>query len=216
MKLIIEQADLGSISYLKEGTEEGKEKHWYITGPFMQAETKNRNGRIYPKKIMEREVDRYRKEMIETHRAMGELDHPETPTINLDRVSHLIESLEFDGNDIIGKAKILDTPTGRIAQAMLEGGVKLGVSSRGLGTLNEEDNTTVNDDYQLVCVDIVGDPSCAIATVNGIVENKEYIIKGDTIVERAVENLEEQLAKHGSREILDDLKMFLHDINKGL
>lgn len=214
MKLIIEQADLGSISYLKESSEEEKEKHWYITGPFMQAETKNRNGRIYPKKIMEREVNRYRKEMIETHRAMGELDHPETPTINLDRVSHLIESLEFDGNDIIGKAKILDTPTGRIAQALLEGGVKLGVSSRGLGTLNEDDNVTVNDDYQLVCVDIVGDPSALSAYVNGIVENKEYIIQGDTIVERAVENLEDSLAKHGSREILDDLKMFLHDIGR--
>lgn len=215
MKLMVEDVDLSSIEYLKESSEDSKEKHWYITGPFMQVETKNRNGRIYPKKIMEREVEKYRKEMIETHRAMGELDHPETPTINLDRVSHIIESLEFDGNDIIGKAKILDTPMGRIAQSLLDGGVKLGVSSRGLGTLNEEDNTTVNDDYQLVCVDIVGDPSAQSAYVNGIMENKEYIIKGDSIVEKAVENLEESLAKHGSKEILDDLKMFLHDINMG-
>ena len=214
MKLMVEDVDLSSIEYLKESSEGSDVKHWYITGPFMQVETKNRNGRIYPKKIMEREVDKYRKEMIETHRAMGELDHPETPTINLDRVSHIIESLEFDENNIIGKAKILDTPMGRIAQSLLEGGVKLGVSSRGLGTLNEEDNTTVNEDYQLVCVDIVGDPSAQSAYVNGIMENKEYIIKGDSIVEKAVENLEESLAKHGSREILDDLKMFLHDINK--
>ena len=212
MKLMVEDVDLGSIEYLKESADGSNEKHWYITGPFMQVETKNRNGRIYPKKIMEREVEKYRKEMIETHRAMGELDHPETPTINLDRVSHIIESLKFDGNDIIGKAKILDTPMGRIAQSLLEGGVKLGVSSRGLGTLNEEDNTTVNDDYQLVCVDIVGDPSAQSAYVNGIMENKEYIIQGDSIVERAVESLEKKLDKHGSREILEDLKSFLKDI----
>ena len=212
MKLMVEDVDLSSIEYLKESADGSNEKHWYITGPFMQVETKNRNGRIYPKKIMEREVEKYRKEMIETHRAMGELDHPETPTINLDRVSHIIESLVFDGNDIIGKAKILDTPMGRIAQSLLEGGVKLGVSSRGLGTLNEEDNTTVNDDYQLVCVDIVGDPSAQSAYVNGIMENKEYIIQGDSIVERAVESLEKKLDKHGSREILEDLKSFLKDI----
>ena len=127
MKLIVETVEPNEINVLNEATEDGK-KHWYISGPFMQADTKNRNGRIYPKKILEREVEKYIKEKVNTKQAMGELDHPPQTTINLERVSHLVESLKFEGNDVIGKAKILDTPCGRTVQSLLDGGVKLGVS----------------------------------------------------------------------------------------
>ena len=153
------------------------------------------------------------KERVATKRAMGELDHPPSPQINLDRVSHLVEDLAMDGGSAIGTAKLLDTPMGKTAQALLDGGVKLGVSSRGLGTLKGEN---VNDDYNLICIDIVGDPSAMNAYVDGIYENAEYIMDGDSIVERAVEELKKTLSKTGTKEVAANLKKFLAHIKKGL
>jgi hypothetical protein len=212
MKLIVETVEPNEINVLNEATEDGK-KRWYISGPFMQADTKNRNGRIYPKKILEREVEKYIKEKVNTKQAMGELDHPPQTTINLERVSHLVESLKFEGNDVIGKAKILDTPCGRTVQSLLEGGVKLGVSSRGVGSLNED---TVADDYSLVCIDIVGDPSALSAYVDGIYESVDYIVSGDKFVEKAVDQLKKNMDKNGSKRIYEAMSQFLKDIQRTL
>ena len=212
MKLIVETVEPNEINVLNEATEDGK-KRWYISGPFMQADTKNRNGRIYPKKILEREVEKYIKEKVNTKQAMGELDHPPQTTINLERVSHLVESLKFEGNDVIGKAKILDTPCGRTVQSLLEGGVKLGVSSRGVGSLNED---TVADDYSLVCIDIVGDPSALSAYVDGIYESVDYIVSGDKFVEKAVDQLKKNMDKNGSMRIYEAMSQFLKDIQRTL
>jgi hypothetical protein len=211
MKLMVERVDTESLEILSEAASDGT-KFWRIRGPFLQSEQKNKNGRIYGKSLLEREVNRYVEERVKTNRALGELDHPPTPSLSLDRVSHIIEDLRMEGNDAIGTAKILNTPMGKIAGALLEGGVKLGVSSRGVGTLKGE---FVNEDYSLICVDIVGDPSAMNAYVDGIFENKEYIIDGNEIVEQAVQKLEKATAKHGSKYILDDMKRFLSDIRTG-
>ena len=143
----------------------------------MQAETKNRNGRIYPLGVLEKEVKRYNKELVEKKRAFGELGHPDGPTVNLDRVSHLIEELVPEGKNIIGKAKILDTPNGKIVKELLNAGAKLGVSSRGMGTLEKRGQTNyVKDDFYLATAgDIVADPSAPKAFVEGIMEGKEWI-----------------------------------------
>ena len=156
---------------------EGKNKELKIKGVFMQAETKNRNGRMYPLDILMKEVKRYNKELVQNKRAFGELGHPEGPTVNLDRVSHLIEELYPEGNNIIGKARILDTPNGKIVRELLKVGAKLGVSSRGMGTLEKRGNANyVKDDFYLATAgDIVADPSAPEAFVEGIMEGKEWI-----------------------------------------
>ena len=157
---------------------EGKNgKDMKIKGVFMQAETKNRNGRVYPLDVLHKEVNRYNKELVETKRAFGELGHPDGPTVNLDRVSHMIEELVPEGKDIIGKAKILDTPNGKIVQELINAGAKLGVSSRGMGTLEKRGQTNyVKDDFYLATAgDIVADPSAPKAFVEGIMEGKEWI-----------------------------------------
>ena len=172
MKLITEMYD--DFQILTEGTN-GKDLK--IQGVFMQAETKNRNGRIYPFGVLEKEVKRYNKELVEKKRAFGELGHPEGPTVNLDRVSHLIEELVPDGKNIVGKAKILDTPNGKIVKELLNAGAKLGVSSRGMGTLEKRENANyVGKDFYLATAgDIVADPSAPEAFVEGIMEGKEWI-----------------------------------------
>ena len=171
MKLITEMYDDFEI------LTEGKGKDMKIKGVFMQAETKNRNGRVYPLDVLQKEVARYNKELVESKRAFGELGHPEGPTVNLDRVSHMIEELVPEGNNIIGKAKILDTPNGKIVKELLNAGAKLGVSSRGMGTLEKKGNTNyVKDDFYLATAgDIVADPSAPEAFVEGIMEGKEWI-----------------------------------------
>ena len=171
MKLITEMYDDFEI------LTEGKSKDMKIKGVFMQAETKNRNGRVYPLDVLQKEVARYNKELVETKRAFGELGHPEGPTVNLDRVSHMIEELVPEGKDIIGKAKILDTPNGKIVKELLNAGAKLGVSSRGMGTLEKRGQTNyVKDDFFLATAgDIVADPSAPKAFVEGIMEGKEWI-----------------------------------------
>jgi len=211
MKLMIEAVDYKSLEFINEAADADGKKNWKIKGPFLQAETKNRNGRIYSSDLIKREVNKYMKERVETSRAMGELDHPPTPQINLDRVSHLVENLSFEDNSAIGVAKLLNTPTGRTAQALLEGGVKLGVSSRGVGTLTKD---RVNEDYGLICIDIVGDPSALNAYVDGIYENVDYIIDNDQIVEQAVQNLKKELSVSGTKKLKSKLKRFLDEITR--
>lgn len=165
------------VKFLVEKKEDGT-KSVYIEGIFMQAEKANRNGRIYGKGIMEREVSRYQ-DLINEKRSLGELGHPPNPQINLNQVSHLITGLRFEGNDIYGKAKILDTPMGKIAKNFIEEGVSLGVSSRGLGSvrLNKEGVNEVQDDFHLATVDIVADPSAPDAFVQGIMESADWILE---------------------------------------
>ena len=183
MKLITEMYD--DFEVLSEG-KNGKDMK--IKGVFMQAETKNRNGRVYPLDILQKEVTRYSKELVENKRAFGELGHPEGPTVNLDRVSHLIEELYSEGNNIIGKAKIVDTPNGKIVKELLNAGAKLGVSSRGMGTLEKKGSTNyVKDDFYLATAgDIVADPSAPQAFVEGIMEGKEWIWDNGIIKEAEV------------------------------
>lgn len=186
MKLISEYNDYAISPVIIEQNEKG-EKEYYIEGVFMQSEIKNRNGRVYPKNIMEKEVGRYRKEFIEKDRAFGELGHPEGPTINLDRVSHLITSLEEEGDNYIGRAKILSTPNGQIVRSLISDGAKLGVSSRGLGSLESKgDAQYVKGDFQLAtAADIVADPSAPEAFVEGIYEGVEWVMENGLL--KAVE-----------------------------
>ena len=184
MKLITEMIE--NIHYLTEEDAEGKKNH-FIHGVFMQAEQKNRNGRVYSKPILEKEVGRYNKELVAKNRALGELNHPQGPTVNLDRVSHIIKELKFDGNDVVGKAKLLDTPMGNIAKNLVKEGAQLGVSSRGMGSLEERDGTNyVKDDFMLSAIDIVADPSAPGAFVNGIMEGKEWIWDNGVLQEKEI------------------------------
>jgi hypothetical protein len=175
MKLITEMNQ--DVKFLTEKKEDGT-KSVYIEGIFMQAEKPNRNGRMYGKGIMEREVQKYQ-ELINEKRSLGELGHPPNPSINLNQVSHMITGLKFEGNDIHGRAKILDTPMGKIAKNFIEEGVRLGVSSRGLGSvkLNKEGINEVQDDFHLATVDIVADPSAPDAFVQGIMESADWILE---------------------------------------
>jgi hypothetical protein len=174
MKLIAEYTDTDLGYSITEDKETGKKKV-FIEGIFMSAETKNRNGRIYTKEILEKAVERYNTEQVITGRAVGELNHPDGPSINLDKVSHRITELKWDGNDVRGRALILDTPMGQIVKGLVEGGVQLGVSSRGMGSLESKNGANyVKDDFMLNTVDIVQDPSAQNAFVNGIMEGVEW------------------------------------------
>jgi hypothetical protein len=185
MKLITETIE--QVKYVTEAKENGG-KAYYIEGPFLQTEVQNRNGRIYRKHIMEREVNRYIKEYVETKRAFGELGHPDGPGINLDRVSHMIVGLKEDGNNYVGRAKIMtETPMGRIVKNLIDEGAQLGVSSRGMGSLklNKEGVNEVQDDFYLATAgDIVADPSAPDAFVRGIMEGKEWVLVEGRFVER--------------------------------
>ena len=173
MKLITEQIE--DVKILTE--ERDGKKLLYIEGVFLQSELKNRNGRMYPFEVLNREVERYSEEYVKTKRALGELGHPDGPTINLDRVSHRITDLRAEGHNFMGKAQILDTPMGKIAKSLLDEGVQLGVSSRGMGSIDKrEDISVVRDDFMLTtAADIVADPSAPDAFVNGIMEGKEWV-----------------------------------------
>ncbi len=208
MKLITETVE--DVKYILE--EKDGKKSMYIEGVFLQSDLKNRNGRIYPKEIMQREVARYTKENIDTKRAMGELGHPDGPTVNLDRVSHLITSLKEDGNNYIGKAKILDTPMGNIARNLIEEGAQLGVSSRGLGSLKERNGINeVQDDFMLsTAADIVSDPSAPDAFVRGIMENKEWILENGIWQEREVDMAKTYIGKTSARE-LEEAKLVVFE-----
>ena len=184
MKLITEQIE--NVKLVTEG--KGDDKKLYIEGVFLQSELKNRNGRMYPFGVLEKEVNRYNEEYIKTKRALGELGHPDGPTVNLDRVSHRICSLKSEGNNFVGKAQILDTPMGKIAKSLLGEGVQLGVSSRGMGSIDKrEDCNVVMDDFMLAtAADIVADPSAPDAFVNGIMEGKEWVWNNGILKETKV------------------------------
>ena len=192
MKLIREEIETAKVT-ITEG-KNGKKNH-FIEGVFLQGEIKNRNGRMYPISTLQREAVNYNKKYIEKGRALGELGHPDGPTINLDRVSHLITSLKQEGNNYVGKARLLDTPMGNIAKNLIAEGVKLGVSSRGLGTIRERDGVkVVMDDFMLAtAADIVADPSAPDAFVNGIMEGKEWIYNNGSVQEQKVEQIKKRI-----------------------
>ena len=192
MRLIAEE--LTEVKFLTEETKSGK-KNYFIEGIFLQSELANKNGRMYPFKTLQREVAKYDENFIRQGRALGELGHPEGPSINLDRVSHKIESLSEDGNNFVGRAKILDTPNGKIAKSLLDEGVRLGVSSRGMGSLKKESNcNVVQDDFMLAtAADIVADPSAPDAFVDGIMEGKEWVWDNGILKESAVAEIKKEI-----------------------
>ena len=192
------------------------EKQHYIQGVFMQAEKKNRNGRVYPRELLEREVNRYNTNYIRKNRAFGEMGHPESPSINLDRVSHLVTELYPDGADFIGKAKILDTPFGKIVKNLLDGGGQLGVSTRGVGSLKPSNGLQlVQPDFYLACIDIVADPSAPDAFVQGIMEEKEWIYDNGNWTEKDYEKARNAI-REANREDVETiaLKLFENYMSK--
>jgi hypothetical protein len=207
MKLITETIE--DVKILTE--EKNGKKLLYIEGVFLQSELKNRNGRMYPFDVLNNEVERYNEEYVKSKRALGELGHPDGPTINLDRVSHRITSLRAEGNNFIGKAQILDTPMGQIAKSLLGEGVQLGVSSRGMGSIEKrEDTSVVRDDFMLTtAADIVADPSAPDAFVNGIMEGKEWVWDNGILKESKVDKYQRYINGAPRRELEErTLKVF--------
>jgi hypothetical protein len=192
-KLIKEEVSISEVEFITESV--GGNKQHFIRGVFLQSEQKNRNGRLYPKALLQREVKRYNDNYISQKRAYGELGHPDSPTINLDRVSHIMTELYEDGNNFMGKAKILDTPNGRIVKNLLDEGCKLGVSSRGVGSLKPTNGVQlVQDDFYLAtAADIVADPSAPDAFVQGIMEGKEWVMEGGMWSEMDYDKAKKQL-----------------------
>jgi hypothetical protein len=213
MKLISEYND-SNLEVIEEKVN-GK-KTLVIEGIFMQADSKNRNGRIYEKSILEAAVAKYVKEQVSTGRAVGELNHPEGPSINLDKVSHKITELRFDGSNVIGKASILNTPMGNIVTGLLEGGVKLGVSSRGMGSLvNKNGAMYVKDDFMLSTIDIVQDPSAPEAFVNGIMEGVDWVWNNGVLCPQEVEKIETEIKEaRGMRSSDIEIKAFKNFLSK--
>ena len=214
MFLITETTE--DVRLIAEKRDDGK-KDYYIEGIFMQAEKTNRNGRQYSLPVLSNEVKRYNDNFVQKNRAMGELGHPEGPTVNLERVSHLIKDLRVEGNDIYGKAKLLDTPMGNIAKNLVNEGAQLGVSSRGMGSLkkNSEGVNEVQDDFTLATVDIVSDPSAPDAFVNGIMEGKEWVWDNGVVVEKDIEAWKMEIYKARKREVEETkVKVFENFLKK--
>jgi len=210
MKLIRENIE--EVKFLTEATENGK-KNLYITGPFLVYDKPNKNNRMYTKDILSNEVKRYNEEYVKTNRALGELGHPDTPSINLERVSHKIVELTDNGEAFIGKALILDTPYGQIVKNFMDSGVNLGVSSRGMGSLQptKEGYNIVQDDFRLAtAADIVADPSAPGAFVNGIMENKEWLFVEGRFVEVDIDNAKRQI-KQASRKDIEQVALNLFE-----
>ena len=208
MKLIREEIE--SVSFITE--EKNGKKSLYIEGVFLQGNIKNRNGRMYPMETLRREAGRYNESNVVTGRALGELGHPDGPTVNLDRVSHKIVSLKESGSNFIGKAKILNTPMGKIAESLISEGVKLGVSSRGIGSLKptKEGFNVVGDDFMLAtAADIVADPSAPDAFVDGIMEGKEWIWEGTILRERKAEEIKSKIDTLAGQKQLEEHKLNL-------
>jgi hypothetical protein len=218
MKLIKEFIDFDNMEVLKEEVEiDGKKDHILrLKGPFLEAKTKNKNGRVYPMDLIEREVKYYKDEKIKKNRAVGTCDHEDSPQISLDRISHIIESLEMKDNLAIGVARVIDTPTGKILKTLVKEGIVLGMSSRGIGELEEDG--TVKSSYKLLGIDAVLDNSGPSCFVEGILESKDYYIDGDKIVERAVENLKRKVdnkynPKYLSNNTLQYMLEFINDLS---
>ena len=196
MKLISEHFS-NDVEYITEATEDGK-KNYKLKGVFLQAEIKNRNGRVYPMEILEKEVARYNEEFIEQNRAYGELGHPDGPTVNLDKVSHMVTSLQTDRKNFIGEAKVMSTPMGNIVKNIMDDGGKLAVSSRGMGSLSKRNGANyVNDDFYLAtAADIVADPSAPNAFVEGIMEGKEWVWNNGLLQEQEVAELKDEMERN--------------------
>jgi len=214
MKLISEYHD-SNLQVITEAKKDGK-KEYVIEGVFMQADKKNRNGRVYEKNILEAAVNKYVKEQVKTGRAVGELNHPDGPGINLDKVSHKITELRFEGSDVIGKASILQTPMGKIVEGLLEGGVKLGVSSRGMGTLEKKNGVmNVGKDFMLATIDIVQDPSAPEAFVNGIMEGVDWVWDNGILKPQEIEIIETEIKEARNMRSSDiEIKAFKNFLSK--
>jgi hypothetical protein len=214
MKLIKEHTE--EVKYLVE-EKLGKGKEYFIEGVFLQSNLKNRNGRVYPVDILDNEVKRYNEEYVNKNRAFGELGHPDSPTINLDRVSHMIKSLRREGDNFIGKAKIMDTPYGKIVKSLIDEGATLGVSSRGMGSLNRKgDVAYVGNDFTLAtAADIVADPSAPNAFVEGVMESKEWVMVDGKFVEKDLREAQ-GIIRSASRKNLEEakLKVFMNFLAK--
>ena len=194
MKLITEYTET-DVQCIVEAKEDGSKTHM-IEGIFAMAESKNRNGRVYPEAVMRNAVEKYVEEQVSKDRAVGELNHPDGPTVNLDKVSHKIEGLEMDGNNLPGKARILETPMGQIVKGLLEGGVQLGVSTRGMGSLEQRDGAMyVKDDFMLNTVDIVQDPSAQQAFVNGVMEGVDWVWNNGILEAQEIEKIETEIKR---------------------
>ena len=210
MKLITEQNDV-ELTYITE--EKDGKKQLVIEGVFMQADQKNRNGRIYPKAVLENAVNKYDSEQVSKGRAVGELNHPEGPTINLDKVSHKITELNWQGNNVVGKATVLNTPMGQIVQGLMEGGVQLAVSSRGMGSLEPRNGINyVKGDFMLNAIDVVQDPSAPNAFVNGVMEGVEWILENGSFRAQEIEKLETEIKESASPEM--QMKAFKDFLSK--
>ena len=210
MKLIRENIE--EVKYITEASENGK-KNLYITGPFLVYDKPNKNNRVYSKDTLSKEVHRYNEEFVKTNRALGELGHPDTPSLNLERVSHKIISLEDNGEAFIGKAMILETPYGNIVKNFIDSGVNLGVSSRGMGSLmqTKEGYNLVQDDFRLAtAADIVADPSAPGAFVNGIMENKEWLFVDGRFIEADIDSAKKQI-RQASRKDLERVALNLFE-----
>ena len=208
MKLITEE--ISSVKFITEG--KGAKKKMYIEGVFLQGDLKNRNGRMYPVTTLAKEVDRYNESFVKKGRAVGELGHPDGPTVNLDRVSHKIVDLHREGNNFIGKAQLLETPMGKIAKSLIAEGVTLGVSSRGIGSLKEDKDgiKVVGEDFQLAtAADIVADPSAPDAFVNGIMEGKEWIWEGGILREQQAAETQKRINTLVDSKVLEEHKLGL-------
>jgi hypothetical protein len=209
MKFIVEHLEQ-ELNYLTE--EKNGKKQTFIEGVFMQADKLNKNKRIYPKPILEKATNKYVKEQVKTGRAVGELNHPDGPSINLDKVSHRITELKFEGNNVVGKALVLDTPMGNIVKGLVDGGCKLGVSSRGMGTVeNKNGQTVVKDDFVLSTVDIVQDPSAPQAFVDGIMEGVEWICESGVFIPQQIEKYETEIRKASSSELAEAQRRVFSD-----
>jgi|TARA_Y100000033_G_scaffold32471_1_gene31035 hypothetical protein len=207
MKLITEE--VSQVKFIVEG--KGNAKKMYIEGVFLQGDIKNRNGRMYPVATLSKEVNRYNEAFVNKGRALGELGHPDGPTVNLDRVSHKIVSLEQKGNNFMGKAQLLDTPMGKIAKSLIGEGVTLGVSSRGVGSLREDQGCkVVGEDFMLAtAADIVADPSAPDAFVSGIMEGKEWVWEGGILREQLAEKTEKRINTLVQQKALEEHKLSL-------
>ena len=214
MKLITEYVE-NNLEVIAEQKKNG-EKNYFIEGVFMQSNKKNRNGRVYEKATLENAVEKYVTEQVKTGRAVGELNHPEGPTVNLDKVSHKIEDLHWQGSDVIGKASILKTPMGKIVEGLLEGGVKLGVSSRGMGSLVSKNGAQyVGDDFMLSTIDIVQDPSAPSAFVNGVMEGVEWVWDNGLFKQRDIEEIETEIKSASSKNLPEvEIRAFKNFLSK--
>jgi hypothetical protein len=212
MKLITEHTD--SVNVITEEAD-GK-KSYFIEGVFMQSDIKNRNGRLYPSAVLVKEALRYQKELVKTNRAMGELGHPEGPQLNLDRVSHIVKEMKIDGKNVWGKAKVMDTPYGKIVKNMIDEGVKFGVSSRGVGSLKttKDGINEVQGDFSLAAVDIVADPSAPDAFVQGVMEGKDWVFENGNW--RQIERIKQTVSRASKRQLEETKLQAFHAFLRSL